>query len=93
MQVYDWLEMIRQMFFEATKVGRLLYLIKEILRLRPFIHGERTNTRAVQLITANRCCAPVCNLFFGYFSGLGNIASPSSNEHGTWWASNIRPFD
>ena len=31
--------------------------------------------------------------FFGYFSGLGNVASPSSNEHGSWWASNIRLFD
>ena len=31
--------------------------------------------------------------FFGYFSGLGKIASPSSNEHGSWRASNIRLFD
>ena len=31
--------------------------------------------------------------FFGYFSVLGNVASPSSNEHGSWWASNIRPLD
>ena len=28
-----------------------------------------------------------------FFSGLGNVASPSSNEHGSWWASNIQPFD
>ena len=35
------------------------------------------------------CLRTTCN-FFGYFSGLGNVASPSSNEHGSWWASNIR---
>ena len=29
--------------------------------------------------------------YFGYFSWLVNVASPSTNEHGTWWASNIRP--
>ena len=33
------------------------------------------------------------DIFIGYFSGLGNVSSPSSNEHGSWWASNIRPFD
>ena len=31
--------------------------------------------------------------FFWFFSGLGNVVSPSSNEHGSWWASNIRLFD
>ena len=38
------------------------------------------------------CLKTTCN-FISYFSGLGNVASPSSNEHGSWWASNIRPFD
>ena len=35
---------------------RLNYII---IILRHLSTGERTNTRAVQLITANRCCAPV----------------------------------
>ena len=35
-------------------IGQTKYLFKDHLST-----GERTNTRAVQLITANRCCAPV----------------------------------
>ena len=71
----------------------LCFLFK--FKIKTIYPRGRTNTRAVQLITANRCCTPVLTTcsFFGYFSGLGKIASPSSNEHGSWWASNIRPFD
>ena len=31
--------------------------------------------------------------FFRFFSWLVNVAPPSSNEHGSWWVSNIGPFD
>ena len=66
------------------------------LRLRPFIHGGKDEHKSC---TAHHgepvlcpCLRTTCNLF-GYFSGLGKVASPSSNEHGSWWAWNIRPFD
>ena len=53
--------------------------------LRPFIHGGKDQHKSC---TAHHgepllcpCLRTTCN-FFGYFSGLGNVASPSSNEHG-----------
>ena len=67
------------------------------LRLKPFIHRGKDQHKSC---TAHHgepllcpCLRTTCNFFFGYFSGLGNVASPSSNEHGSWWASNFRPFD
>ena len=48
--------------------------------LRPFIHGERTNTRAVQLITVNRCCAHVWLFFLGWVMLLHSQAT--SKDHG-----------
>ena len=66
------------------------------VRLRTFIHGGKDQHKSC---TAHHgesllcpCLRTTCN-FFGYFSGLGNFASPSSNEHGSWWASKIRSFD
>ena len=63
----------------------------------PFIHGGKDQHKSC---TAHHgepllcpCLRTTCNYFFGYFSGLRYVASPSSNEHGSWWASNIRPFD
>ena len=54
-------------------------------RRRSFIHGGKDQHKSC---TAHHgepllcpCLRTACN-FFGYFSGLGNVASPSSNEQG-----------
>ena len=64
------------------------------LRLRPFILGGKDQRKSC---TAHQgeplLCPCLCYmLFFGSFSWLENVSSPSSNEHGSRWASNIRPF-
>ena len=50
-----WLNRGEGVVFPIPQVGICSSLL---FFLRPFIHGERTNTRAVQLITANRPGGP-----------------------------------
>ena len=73
-------------YFELIR--RLCYF------LRPFYPRGKEPTQELYSSSRRTAVVPLfknCMHFFGYISGLGNVASPSSNEHGSWWASNEHP--
>ena len=69
------------------KTGIFICLIK--IKIKIIYPRAKGPTQELYSSSRQTAVVPVLKnymQFFGYFSGLGNNAPPSRNEHGSWWA-------